>query len=821
MQNPPKSNSEYCKAYRKRHSIKDTRYLGLDKIEPIFIGLDGESDEVIVPYFQSALYHLHQSKNAKWEEFYSTHKDAETWREFTETILKAGGIRLYSGKYRNDWENVVPLHLRRNRGLFPDEIAELFNRDFPWFGIYDENTLWERLSNYQLYRNNLTDVPPPSPLESVYKPYVNNPDKFILLSASDGSEIFNREDGLSTLVCFEFLLCLASRLNGRSKKTASKVRFLWFGMNYDVNQVIKDLPKETLKTLWVKGTAEWYPGKLKEPYYVISWKPGKTFSISKKQSEYILVDGRIKRKTKRLMLFSSYDVFGFCQQGFVKSAQGWGILPSDGSADGRISFLKEMKEKRGSFSKVDDDTLKRYNRLEVEILAEMGKKIWHTHKSLDLDLGSMHGAGATAALLLNKHDVKTHIKNSMPEQVQDHVMRAYFGGRVQLVRVGRFNEVYSYDICSAYPWAASVLPSLKDSVWVKVDRYDPEVWGLWHVKWNIKFSSDLDSLHMIFPFPFRSDKGRIRWSEKGEGWYWTPEVKTALKYFPDMVEILEGDVLKLAHPDIRPFQYHKELYEKRKTMKKKATYDIGEKVIKLGMNATYGKLAQGANEWGGEINIPKFQSYIYAGMITALVRAKMLDAAMRNPHNVIGFATDCIFSRVDLQLPFSDDLGGWEVEKGFNGLFIQPGVYKVEHEGRPTTYHNRGFLSSEFDWDLIERGWDDYMEYGNLDVEPFHFPSRRFVTLGAALANETAFPGLWRCWVESERRLMPFNYGQSRLMNIYQVMDEKEQYGYSEIVGMRAVDGLSHPYQPRYKLEEEFEQYADLDSLLTQPERFD
>jgi hypothetical protein len=219
-----------------------------------------------------------------------------------------------------------------------------------------------------------------------------------------------------------------------------------------------------------------------------------------------------------------------------------------------------------------------------------------------------------------------------------------------------------------------------------------------------------------------------------------------------------------------------------------------------------------------KVRLPKNQSYIYAGMMTSILRATMLEVAMISPRDIIGFATDCIFSRVNLYLPLSEELGGWEGKKGYNGLFLQPGVYIVYGDnGEIISKHNRGFLPSEFDWEKVNRDWDDWPDKGS----KFHFKSKRFIGLGAALANEKDWPGLWCTWQTGIRELSPLQAGQFNYPQYADTQKESVRYGLSQIVGMQCESGVSLPYSPSYEWLPGEDEYMVNTELLTQPELFD
>jgi hypothetical protein len=71
------------------------------------------------------------------------------------------------------------------------------------------------------------------------------------------------------------------------------------------------------------------------------------------------------------------------------------------------------------------------------------------------------------------------------------------------------------------------------------------------------------------------------------------------------------------------------------------------------------------------------QAYLFveAGLITAITRARIIEAVGQDPEAVMMVATDAVFSTSPLTLDLGKGLGQWE-EKLWPDLFIaQPGVY--------------------------------------------------------------------------------------------------------------------------------------------------
>jgi DNA polymerase elongation subunit (family B) len=92
----------------------------------------------------------------KYEEYLQAEKRKyyrEQFRELIYVIRSNGGISAYRNGYRADeYNHSVPLTVRRKTGMRADQMAELLKRDFPQFGIEDENGLFTELEKYSDYK---------------------------------------------------------------------------------------------------------------------------------------------------------------------------------------------------------------------------------------------------------------------------------------------------------------------------------------------------------------------------------------------------------------------------------------------------------------------------------------------------------------------------------------------------------------------------------------------------------------------------------------------------------------------------------------------
>lgn len=515
---------------------------------------------------------------------------------------------------------------------------------------------------------------------------------YVLMAASTGDYLWKTE-GLDTRECFEFLREL--RLQAKS------YIFIAFGLNYDVNMWLKDIGKENLKELWTTRRIEWYSWK-------IEWIPGKWFWL------------RSRGVSVRI-----YDVFGFFQSSFVNALKKWDI-PMPGG-------MEDMKEKRSEFTLKEQEDIIDYCISECEALVTLMNKTKKALNDVGLQPSSWVGAGSIASALMSRYGVKQHVKEPEDEQIKDALLRAYFGGRVELFKQGRFAALTDYDVRSAYPSVALHLPTLHGT-WTRAE-YDPDaLHAIWHVHWNVPSDS------RITPFPFRR-KGNISYPTNGIGWYHAPEVRVARRHFGSAIDIQHGYVFEPVS-DAQPFEFIQDEFEHRAQLKHEK--HPGEKVLKLGLNAIYGKLAQGVG-WNG--NAPPFQSFYWAGAITAGTRAKLLDVAMSAPDQLVMIATDGIF--FDQPAPVIETgkcLGEWEVSTLTNAFVAQPGVYEAWDEDGERIAKSRGFFAREINFDSVRALYEQDGPYAIAEYE-----STRFVGLGAALISRDM--DKWRKWHTANRKL--------------------------------------------------------------------
>lgn len=433
-----------------------------------------------------------------------------------------------------------------------------------------------------------------------------------------------------------------------------KYTVVGYFLNYDISMLLKDVHPDPLsriaegETVNLGGT-EW------------TWLRGKFIKLR-------------RDKTSRRV----WDAAGFFGTSFVKALDAWKI-----GTRAQRKIIAEMKEQRSEFADIDLKEILHYCHKECYFLSLLMGSLYTRTKESGFSLRSYHGAGAMATTFMKKWKVKNYMPIQAPpyKELDIALPSAYFGGRFECSHTGYFPKtVYQYDIRSAYPHAMSHLPCLACGYWRALDYPSGSMWSIWHVEWKIPRAS-------WGPFPWRSSKGDICFPLSGKGWYWFPEVFSALHMFgTERIKISKGYEF-LPSCSHKPFAHIPELYIERLRLKERG--DMREYVLKLGLNSLYGKTAQ-------TVGRREYSSTIWAGLITSITRARLLEALSRNPHKIFMLATDGLFSATKLGLEESTELGGWELQKHKDILVVQPGVYAVNLESEQEYVRSRGVRRTDF-----------------------------------------------------------------------------------------------------------------------------
>ena len=110
---------------------------------------------------------------------------------------------------------------------------------------------------------------------------------------------------------------------------------------------------------------------------------------------------------------------------------------------------------------------------------------------------------------------------------------------------------------------------------------------------------------------------------RGTGWYWSPEIEAAKRHLH--ADIVVHDLwIARCECDCRPYDWIRALYEERRRLGS----DTRGYPLKLGLNSLYGKTAQRCGRG-------PYHDTVSAGLITAITRARLIEAIGQDPEAVV------------------------------------------------------------------------------------------------------------------------------------------------------------------------------------------
>lgn len=537
--------------------------------------------------------------------------------------------------------------------------------------------------------------------------------------------------GLSTAACLD-ALCTVGEAHPKSIHVV-------FGGSYDVNMILSDCTIDEIRKVWAGEWVTVCKGK-----YLVNYRARKSFSV--KRNGFLMKAGQLTRvkDTQGIVL---WDVFGFFQSSFVEALKKY-----MGNDYEPITLIAKRKAERRDFTIDGIPDIIDYCKLECTALVALMHQLRDYLAQAGLTISRWDGAGACAAALLKREGVIAYkaARDATPRAFLHAAEHAYAGGRTETLKYGHAPTlpIYHYDINSAYPYAMQNCPALSVGQWQKFTgspRDDGDDFCLCHVEWNFADGA------VAYPLFWRSFDTSIYYPRTGRGWYWFPEVRTALLALRQNAckgTLTIKEHWRLSEPvtnRIYPFTWISELFEQRRQWKQQK---IGaEKVVKLAINSLYGKTAQHIG--GVADKPPRYHQLEWAGYITSVTRATLYTALLptirgRNKHGVM-LATDAVYSTIPLDLPTGEHLGSWSNEPHDGITIVQSGVYWTYNDGVAKPFC-RGFDKGSLSIDTIVDAWRDKRDSCDATLT-------RFVTMGSALASDDTFRTNWQRWKTAPRTL--------------------------------------------------------------------
>ena len=555
----------------------------------------------------------------------------------------------------------------------------------------------------------------------------NNRHNYFLFANSEGEYVKDFE-GISSDDCFQFIL----------DSSSYNRTLVIFGGSYDFNMWLKDLPIDNIIELQKTNKTVWYP-------YIIKSVPRKYFTIQLLSME--------QGKNKVVRTATVWDVIGFFQMKFTDAIQEYLDVKGED-----LEYIMIHKDERSDFTLTKFDEILTYCNLELEYLVKIMTKFQSLCNDLGLRLSRFDGAGAIATCIYRNQHTKACLNQEIDIEATQF---AYSAGRIECVQQGNYKGVvYKYDLHSAYPSVIATLPSLKGAQLVEAEEITPM--GLY----NISYKDNDPNYSIMHPY-FHREKNMIYYPYQTIGWHYGSEIVDQDGKLLPNTEILYGYELELANDD-KPFEFVEDYYRKRYELK--AKNDRGEKVIKLGLNSLYGKMAQHVGYrtmQSGEVVPPTFHQLYYAGYITGSTRAKIWNAIKDNLEDIIAIETDGIFSTKPLPVTIGTNLGEWEEEIYDEILYVQTGVYWLR-KGDKWYAKNRGLDTGAL---TREEVLETYQAIpATLDIYA-RGESTKFVTYGSAMSQNTWMQ--WNTWIKETKEISVIPEGKRKFGIDTQVTDYK------------------------------------------------
>jgi hypothetical protein len=636
----------------------------------------------------------------------------------------------------------------------------------------------------------------------------------------DNKTIINVDGGFKSEEIMSYLCDLPQHFDRAIKRRGGRATdaqpiFIAFGFGYDVGQIIKDMSYE--KRWELNAGKPWaqrnnpnfiadhraYPVLYKG--YALYYIRGKMITLFRlKDPDKPFIGAGKERKLNFIQRICIYDTFGFFQMKFTDALKGF---PKALNED-EFKLVEDNKAKRGKFKAEDIEEITRYTALELKGLVNMLDTIRNSLrvaiKDKPIELAQWYGAGAIANASLKLFlgaDAKEHLGHMAQYSVEDWknpnhycswVQHGYFGARIDLVKQGNHTgALYEYDIASAYPAIACELPTMKGGLWELVENPTREqvfrsaALSMFEVKTH-NYSGELP----FYALPYRTHTGAIMFPPELWGYYMRDHVIGAYKHydkFMSLERLVDGrrfnnapeiEVIRgwIFHPatDHKPLSWVRDLFNYRLEIVAADKKDSRGQVIKLDINAIYGKMAQRIGRRGEP---PKYASLWYAAAITAGTQRQLMEAAFTKPDAIIMFATDGIYTTepLDVAIPVEKTLGEWEMQTGDKGAFTQSGVYTVylfdKHGNLEIKAKSRGFTPDNGD----KKDGEDYKQL--LDrtlrcIVPKHwsegkdaylFPYQQYINLGLSIQHRNN-DDLIGCWKISPRKLQLDTMSNKRIV---------------------------------------------------------
>lgn len=464
-----------------------------------------------------------------------------------------------------------------------------------------------------------------------------------------------------------------------------------FNLNFDIDGLLRLLPVKNIREVIERGRTG-YAG------YGIKVIPRKKCEIMHGKHLYTIT-----------------DIQPFFQSNLDRAANTWlgtrkVSLASEGVPIKRITPQDVKRHK---------DIYIRYCFKDCKLTARLGEVMagWYESDNI-IPRHYVSPASMSERSLLSLPRVPTSKYFEQRPKVGKAMYQTYYGGRFELWRRGYFRHIYQYDITSAYPDELRRMPDLHKGEW-KYTRHDIPEAEVGCVRISGFFSVPLLPVrHRAMPLRFCVGSVSDRWITLSEYRYARDELCQEMEILEAWLFVPSG-----THCPVR--EWVETRFRRRQATKDPAT----NKKLKLDLNSSSGKYMQCISMYDETLKkkvmrVGRLFNPVWASEMTARVRIKLLQYALRHEKHVIGFATDCIYSTRPIdEIPVSmtKTLGKWELDRWSDGIMVQTGVYTFRGQGGKMKHGGRG-IGGGIQVNLFAHAerWPDRKDFGCVSERPFH-----------------------------------------------------------------------------------------------------
>jgi hypothetical protein len=444
-----------------------------------------------------------------------------------------------------------------------------------------------------------------------------------LIASGDGTHCLT--DGIGPILRY---LC---------KKPYRASHNFFFNLRYDVQAVVKYLPRASLQELYDTKKTAWQDFDL---FYI----PEKIFKITHDRHPTAF-----------------YDVAQFYEETLDNAAKRY---LGEGKALGGLDRVKIGTS--ASYWSKHKAAIVKYCLVDADLTRRLGEVLNDTAVK---DI-VFYPRKYTSKAGISKDYFRTHCTfpdiREIPRWALSMAMASYAGGRFEVVKKGHFRNAWSIDIKSAYPHWITRLPDLRTGRWGKVYEMNPDaLLGFYLIKVYVPPMP-------LGPLPVKVGSPIVTYPV---GSWTTYCSKTELETYQgdcDM-KVIRGVEYYDRNPTYPFADRIKMLYDlKAATPKDHFAYDLYKKIMNSLYGAFYEKVATETGYYAGLLFNP-----IYAAWITAGTRTQLWGLIRRYPKAVIGSATDGLLLDVDPEIGKSNDLGQWSEDGHGVADVIRSGLYRI------------------------------------------------------------------------------------------------------------------------------------------------